>query len=103
MTFEFPPTGGGIPFQAVSSIRLLKYIDRSDYIMMGAELIFIIFIAYYIIEEGLEIKAHGLAHFKKATNWMDIVVIVVFTIWFLAASIPAFNETGLTYRYHQFK
>ena len=78
MTFEFPPTGGVIPFQAVSSIRLLKYIDRSDYIMMGAELIFIIFIAYYIIEEGLEIKAHGLAHFKKATNWMDIVVIAVF-------------------------
>ena len=77
MAFEFPATGGVIPTTSVSSIRLLKYVDRTDYIMMGAELIFIIFIAYYIIEEGLEIKAHGIAHFKKATNWMDIVVILV--------------------------
>ena len=25
----------------------------------------------------MEVKTHGLAHFKKMTNWMDIVVIAV--------------------------
>ena len=32
---------------------------------------------FAITEETMEVKTHGLAHFKKMTNWMDIVVIAV--------------------------
>ena len=49
MSFEFAPTGGVIPFYSLSSIRLLKYNEQGDYIMQGAEMVFIIFIVYYII------------------------------------------------------
>ena len=52
MSFEFAPTGGVIPFYSLSSIRLLKYNEQGDYIMQGAEMVFIIFIVYYIIGQN---------------------------------------------------
>jgi len=32
---------------------------------MGVEVLFAAFIIYYLIEEGLEVKAHGIAYFMN--------------------------------------
>ena len=58
LTFEFPATGGVIPDQSVTAVRLLKYSDGKDYFLMGCEIVFILFILYYIVEETLEIITH---------------------------------------------
>ena len=51
MTFEFPATGGVYPYQKIDTVNLLKYTTQSDYFLQASEIIFCIYIIYYIIEE----------------------------------------------------
>ena len=48
-----------------------------DYFMLALEIIFCIFILYYIVEEALEVKKHKIMHFKTVWNILDLVVIIV--------------------------
>ncbi len=66
-----------IPAQQFSTVKLLKYIDKVDYFLLAVEVIFCIFIVYYIIEELLEIKANKMVYFYQLSNWMDLGVIGV--------------------------
>ena len=75
MAFEFPATGGVIPSQTVRTVRLLKYTEIEDYFLLATEIIFILYILYYIVEESLEIKTHGFSYFTNTANWMDLAVI----------------------------
>ena len=77
LTFEFPATGGVMPYQEVTAVRLLKYTDNSDYFLMSCEVIFVLFIIYYIVEETLEILTHKLRYFFNFWNLLDLVVIGV--------------------------
>lgn len=77
MAFEFPATGNVIPHQSFKCVRLLKYTEAGDYFLLATELTFMIFIMYYIVEEVLEIRTHGISYFKNPANWMDIAVIGV--------------------------
>ena len=43
----------------------------------GCELVFAVFVMYYLIEEALEIKSMGLEYFRSFWNCMDICVIGV--------------------------
>lgn len=58
-------------------MRLLKYTDDADYFLMGCEIIFCLFILYYIIEESLEIKTHKFRYFLNFWNVLDLAVIGV--------------------------
>lgn len=53
---EFPATGGVIPSWTFRTVKLVRYVSVGDYVVLGCELIFALFIFYYIIEEGLEVK-----------------------------------------------
>ena len=35
MNFEFPPTGGIVPDGSFKTVRLLRYITKMDYVLMG--------------------------------------------------------------------
>ena len=47
----------------IQIVKLLKYNDGVDYVLMAVEVLFALFILYYLIEELMEIKAHGCEHF----------------------------------------
>jgi hypothetical protein len=38
LVFEFPATGGVIPSQSFTAVRLIKYINTIDYVLMGCEI-----------------------------------------------------------------
>ncbi|XP_013778837.1 polycystin-2-like [Limulus polyphemus] len=77
IVFEFPATGGMIPSWSFRTVKLLRYVNPFDYFIMGCEILFSVFIMYYIIEEAIEIKKNKCNYFKSIWNVLDIVVIVL--------------------------
>ena len=72
-----PATGGVIPSQQITTVKLLKYNNPEDYVLMATEFIFIIYILYYVVEESIEIRMHGFSYFTNIWNILDICVIGV--------------------------
>ena len=72
-----PATGGVIPSQQITTVKLLKYTNPEDYVLMATEFIFIIYILYYVVEESIEIRMHGFTYFTNIWNILDICVIGV--------------------------
>ena len=71
-----------MPYQEVTAVRLLKYTDNADYFLMSCEIIFILYIIYYIVEETLEILTHKFKYFLNFWNLLDLVVIGVSLLLF---------------------
>ncbi|GFN78424.1 polycystin-2, partial [Plakobranchus ocellatus] len=72
---EFPATGGAQPSWSFNTVKLIRYVTDFDKFIMGCEVVFCIFILYYIIEEIIEIFATGLKYFADFWNVLDIVLI----------------------------
>ncbi|GIX87319.1 polycystic kidney disease 2-like 1 protein [Caerostris extrusa] len=56
IVFEFPATGGMIPSWSFRTVKLLRYVTTSDYFIFVCEIIFTVFVVYYLIEEILEVS-----------------------------------------------
>jgi len=54
--FEFPAVGGLITSSTFRTVKLIRYVDSFDYFVLACEIIFLLFIAYYTIEEVLEVR-----------------------------------------------
>ncbi|XP_041921583.1 polycystic kidney disease 2-like 1 protein isoform X1 [Alosa sapidissima] len=74
---EFPATGGAIPSYQIRTVKLIRYINTWDYFIIGCEMIFCLFILYYIVEEILELRIHKLSYFSSIWNILDVVVILL--------------------------
>ena len=59
------------------TVKLLRYVTPWDYFILACELIFATFVAYYVIEEFLEIATHKFVYFSYIWNILDIVVLSV--------------------------
>eukprot|EP00064_Thunnus_orientalis_P016218 superscaffoldBa00003165_g16281 len=77
LVVEFPATGGTIPSYQIRTVRLIRYITYWDYFILGCEMVFCLFILYYVVEEILELRIHKFAYFKSIWNILDIVVIML--------------------------
>lgn len=77
LVVEFPATGGAIPSYQIRTVKLIRYINYWDYFVLGCEVVFCIFILYYVVEEILELRIHKLSYFNSIWNILDIVVIMV--------------------------
>ncbi|XP_028982895.2 polycystic kidney disease 2-like 1 protein [Betta splendens] len=77
LVVEFPATGGAIPSYQIRTVKLLRYVATWDYFILGCEMVFCLFILYYIVEEILELRIHKLAYFKSIWNILDIVIIML--------------------------
>ena len=38
------------------TVKLLRYVNGSDHMVLGFEIVFFLFVVYYLVEEILEIK-----------------------------------------------
>ncbi|CAF1337534.1 unnamed protein product [Rotaria magnacalcarata] len=77
LIFEFPAVGGLITSSIFRTVKLIRYVHTFDYFVLGCEIIFILFILYYTIEEVLEIRYCKLSYFKSIMNCLDIVIIML--------------------------
>ena len=77
LTFEFPATGGVIPATNFRTVKLLRYVTAWEYFIMACECIFVAFILYYIIEEILEFRKHGIGYLFSVWNILDIIVVTI--------------------------
>ena len=69
--------GGIQPSASFFTVKLMPYVTTYDYFFMACQIVFVVFIVYYIIEEGIEISKHKLNYFKSVYNIMDLGVIGV--------------------------
>uniref|UniRef100_A0A3B3CD97 Polycystic kidney disease 2-like 1 n=1 Tax=Oryzias melastigma TaxID=30732 RepID=A0A3B3CD97_ORYME len=74
---EFPATGGAIPSYQIRTVKLLRYVTYWDYFILGCEMVFCVFILYYIVEEILELRIHKFSYLTSVWNILDIVVILL--------------------------
>ncbi|XP_040906119.1 polycystic kidney disease 2-like 1 protein [Toxotes jaculatrix] len=77
LVVEFPATGGAIPSYQIRTVKLIRYITYWDYFILGCEMVFCLFILYYIVEESLELRIHKFSYFKSIWNILDLVVIML--------------------------
>lgn len=56
LIFEFPAVGGVITSSNFRAVKLIRYVETFDYFVLGCEILFIMFIIYYTIEEILEVR-----------------------------------------------
>lgn len=55
LMIEFPATGGVIPSWTFRTVKLIRYNSNMDFFVLGCEVVFALFLFYYIIEESLEV------------------------------------------------
>lgn len=77
LVVEFPATGGAIPSYQIRTVRLIRYVTTWDYFILGCEIVFCVFIFYYVVEEILELRIHKFSYFNSIWNILDIIVIMV--------------------------
>ncbi|KAF5911302.1 hypothetical protein HPG69_019670 [Diceros bicornis minor] len=77
LVVEFPATGGAIPSWQIRTVKLIRYVSNWDFFIIGCEIIFCIFIFYYVVEEILELYIHRLHYLSGIWNILDLVVILL--------------------------
>nr|XP_056710991.1 polycystin-2 [Euleptes europaea] len=74
---EFPPTGGVLTSWQFQPVKLIHYISTFDFFLAACEIVFCLFILYYVVEEVLEIHIHRLYYFRSLWNCLDVLIIVL--------------------------
>ncbi|VDP37063.1 unnamed protein product [Schistosoma curassoni] len=74
--FEMPESGGLFGSTIVQPVRLFRYQTVTDYFVLVCEIVYLVFLAYYIIEEILEFSVKRWRYFINIWNLMDITMIV---------------------------
>uniref|UniRef100_A0A8C4PKZ8 Polycystin-2-like protein 1 n=1 Tax=Equus asinus asinus TaxID=83772 RepID=A0A8C4PKZ8_EQUAS len=77
LVVEFPATGGAIPSWQIRTVKLIRYVSNWDFFIIGCEIIFCIFIFYYVVEEILELHIHRIHYLSSIWNILDLVVILL--------------------------
>ncbi|KAK2098820.1 Polycystic kidney disease 2-like 1 protein [Saguinus oedipus] len=77
LVVEFPATGGAIPSWQIRTVKLIRYVSNWDFFIVGCEVVFCIFIFYYVVEEILELHIHRLHYLRSIWNILDLVVILL--------------------------
>lgn len=77
LVVEFPATGGAIPSYQIRTVKLIRYVTSWDYFVLGCEIVFCVFVLYYIVEEILEVRIHKCSYFTNIWNILDVVVLLV--------------------------
>ncbi|MBN3295903.1 PK2L1 protein, partial [Amia calva] len=77
LVIEFPASGGAISSYQIRTVKLIRYVNTWDFFIIGCEIVFCIFIFYYVVEEILELRIHKLSYFTSIWNILDVVVILI--------------------------
>jgi len=67
--FEFPAAGGVTSSSQFNAIKLIRYNDPVDYFVMACEIVFLLFVLYYTVEEIKEAKFLGFYKYLTNSVW----------------------------------
>ncbi|VDN15236.1 unnamed protein product [Dibothriocephalus latus] len=73
--FETPYTGGVISSAVFRPLRLIHGNGATAKCVLTCEIITLVFVVYFVIEEILELSRLGLAYFRKFWNLLDLTVV----------------------------
>lgn len=73
---EFLSTGVAVPFHTIDVFLLYNYLGSFGIIVLVFQIVFVLYLVYYIVMEIRKIKDERCAYFRKFWNWNDIVIIV---------------------------
>eukprot|EP00003_Mantamonas_plastica_P032702 TRINITY_DN9024_c0_g1_i18.p1 TRINITY_DN9024_c0_g1~~TRINITY_DN9024_c0_g1_i18.p1 ORF type:complete len:560 (-),score=204.91 TRINITY_DN9024_c0_g1_i18:1382-3061(-) len=77
--FEIPPSGGIYANSVFRTVFLFRYQTVTDYVVLGAECLFLCFIAVFILQEGVEIYQEGWgSYLRDRWNILDWINILIF-------------------------
>ncbi|KAM9379950.1 polycystin-2-like protein 1 [Phaethornis superciliosus] len=77
LVVEFPATGGAIPSWQIRTVKLIRYVSAWDFFIAACEIVFCVFIFYYVVEEILELCIHKFQYFRSIWNILDLVIILL--------------------------
>lgn len=60
-----------------NTLRMLRYVTGWDFVVLALEIIFIVYLLYYSVEEIMEIAIIKLDYFKNGWNVFDILIIIM--------------------------
>ncbi|GMS91771.1 hypothetical protein PENTCL1PPCAC_13946, partial [Pristionchus entomophagus] len=75
--FELPATGGVLSNSQYNTMRLIRYVTTFDKFVLGCEVLFVLFILFFIAEELVDIYKCRLSYFKESWNIINLAVIGV--------------------------
>ncbi|TNN12884.1 Polycystic kidney disease 2-like 1 protein isoform 2 [Schistosoma japonicum] len=75
--FEMPESGGLFSSSEIQPVRLFRYQTSTDYFVLACEIVYLIFLVYYIIEEILELSVKRWKYFISIWNLMDLAMVVI--------------------------
>jgi hypothetical protein len=58
LVMEFPTTGGVLNTFTVRTSKLLRYVSGFDFVVLGFECVFVLFVIYYTLEELIDVKIY---------------------------------------------
>ncbi len=66
---EFPATGGVLNTFTVRTSKLLRYVSGFDFVVLGFECLFVLFVIYYTLEELIDVNIN----LKFVTKWFMFI------------------------------
>ncbi|XP_070581325.1 polycystin-1-like protein 2 [Ptychodera flava] len=80
---ELPTLGGGLLSPTISTFRLYNYVGLAAIFVILAQVVYVFFVAYFLIHELLKIRKEKKKYFKSFWNCLELVL-VVFAITVIA-------------------
>lgn len=69
--------GGMIPQTDFRAVKLIRYLNKWDYFILGCEFVLVLFVVYYTYEEVIELKKKKIDYFTQWWNYIDLVILGV--------------------------
>ncbi|KAK1161107.1 polycystin-2-like [Acipenser oxyrinchus oxyrinchus] len=106
---EIPATGGVLTSWEFYSVKLLRYTSKYDYFLASCEVLFILFIFAFFIQECIDIYKTKWNYFKNGWNCVDVLLVVLSLMAIFFNVYRTMNVESLLYRllknphkYHNF-
>ncbi|MGH0116354.1 UNVERIFIED_CONTAM: hypothetical protein FKN15_035658, partial [Acipenser sinensis] len=95
---ETPATGGVLTSWEFYSVKLLRYISKYDYFLASCEVLFILFIFSFFIQECIDIYKTKWNYFKNGWNCVDVLLVVLSLMAIFFNVYRTINVERLLYR-----
>eukprot|EP00116_Pleurobrachia_bachei_P000629 sb/3460891/ len=94
---EFLPTGGVMTSYDVLVQKFLRYVTPWDKVIFGFEIVLILFVIYFLVEEGMELCIFRMRYFMDVWNILDTIIIVQILVGF---GISLYRTMTIEGEYH---
>jgi len=80
LSMEFPSSGGVVPSAVFRTVRLYRYTKFQDYVLLGFELIILVFLLYFLVRLPFEVVIYKWQAFQNIWNYIDACNLAIFAI-----------------------